>query len=121
MLAGPARYKYSSSLLMQYLAVCRALYVIHAHTYFPYTTQAEQQKANEFLAAFKARFADRSGVKFDAISTRDGEGWPHPMPQFEAAFTKTHVADILSWLMFNRPDGFSVLLHPFTAQLVSTH
>ena len=104
---------------MQSLAVCRALYVIHAHTYFPYSTQPEQQKANDFLATFKARFADKSGVKFDDINTRDGDTWPHPLPQFEAAFIKAHVADILPWLMFNRPDGFSVLLHPFTAQLVS--
>lgn len=97
----------------------RALYVVHAHTYFPYSTLAEQKKADEFLAVFKAAFADRSGVKFDDISTRGGDGWPHPMPQFETAFTKGHLADILPWLMFNRPDGFSVLLHPFTAQLVS--
>lgn len=107
------------AVLMRSLAVCRALYVIHAHTYFPYSTQAEQQKANEFFAAFKARFVDKSGVKFDDINTRSGDAWPHPLPQFEAAFIKAHVADILPWLMFNRPDGFSVLLHPFTAQLVS--
>lgn len=98
---------------------CRALYVIHAHTYFAYNTQAERKKADEFLAVFKAGFADRSGVKFDDISTRGGDGWPHPMPQFETASTKGHLADILPWLMFNRPDGFIALLHPFTAQLVS--
>ena len=40
------------------------------------------------------------------------------MPQFETSFTKFHLVDVLPWLMFNRPEEFSILVHPFTAKVV---
>ena len=45
-------------------------------------------------------------------------GDPHPRPQFEISFTKSHLVDVLPWLMFNRPEEFSILVHPFTAKVV---
>ncbi len=95
---------------------CRRLYVIHAHAYFPYSTEADQEKAHTFQAAIKARFADESGVRVGTIAPQ--AGGPHPMPQFEIAFTKVHLVDVLPWLMFNRPEDFSILVHPFTAKVV---
>ncbi len=102
----------------EFPALCRRLYVIHAHPYFPYSTEADQEKAHKFLAAIKARFADESGVKFGAIHPK--ALGPHPMPQFQISFTKYHLVDVLPWLMFNRPEEFSILVHPFTAKPVTT-
>ena len=99
-------------------ALCRRLYVIHAHPYFPYSTEADQEKAHKFQAAIKARFADESGVKFGTIHPK--ALGPHPMPQFQMTFTKAHLVDVLPWLMFNRPEEFSILVHPFTAKPVIT-
>ena len=92
--------------------------MIHAHPYFPYSTEADQEKAYEFQAAIKARFADASGVKVGAIHPK--ALGPHPMPQFQISFTKAHLVDVLPWLMFNRPGEFSILVHPFTAKPVIT-
>ncbi|DBA73344.1 TPA: hypothetical protein ACH3X1_011391 [Trebouxia sp. C0004] len=97
----------------------RRLYVIHAHPYFAYSTEADQEKAHKFRAAIKARFADESGVKFGAIQSK--ALGPHPMPQFQISFTKYHLVDVLPWLMFNRPEEFSILVHPFTAKPVEDH
>jgi len=77
----------------------RRLYVIHAHAYFPYSTEADQEKAHKFQAAIRARFADENGVRIGIISPQ--AGGPHPMPQFENSFTKSHLVDVLPWLMFN--------------------
>ncbi len=103
---------------IEYRALCRRLYVIHAHPLFPYSTKADQEKAHKFQAAIKARFADESGVKFGAIHPK--ALGPHPMPQFQVTFTKRHLVDVLPWLMFNRPEDFSILVHPFTAKPVIT-
>ncbi|DBA73393.1 hypothetical protein WJX77_000573 [Trebouxia sp. C0004] len=97
----------------------RRLYVIHAHTYFPHSTEADQEKAHKFQAAIKARFADERGVRIGTIDPQ--AGGPHPMPQFETSFTKFHLVDVLPWLMFNRPEEFSILVHPFTAKVVEDH
>jgi aromatic ring-cleaving dioxygenase len=94
------------------------LYVIHAHAYFPYNIEADQEKAHTFQAAIKARFADESGVRIGTIAPQ--AGGPHPMPQFEVSFTKFHLVDVLPWLMFNRPEEFSILVHPFTARVVGS-
>lgn len=90
----------------------------HAHVYFPYSTEADKEKADKFQAAIKARFADDKGVRFGAIAPQ--AAGPHPLPQFETTFTKSHLVDVLPWLMFNRPEGFSILVHPFTAKVVRT-
>ncbi|KAL0041076.1 hypothetical protein WJX77_004191 [Trebouxia sp. C0004] len=71
----------------------RRLYVIHAHPYFAYSTEADQEKAHKFRAAIK----------------------------FQISFTKYHLVDVLPWLMFNRPEEFSILVHPFTAKPVEDH
>ena len=92
--------------------------MIHAHPYFPYSTEADQEKAHKFQAAVKARFADESGVKFGAIHSK--ALGPHPMPQFQITFTKAHLVDVIPWLMFNRPAEFSILVHPFTSKPVIT-
>ncbi len=66
----------------------------------------------------KARFADESGVRIGTIAPQ--AGGPHPKPQFGVSFTKFHLVDVLPWLMFNRPEEFSNLLHPFNARVVGS-
>ena len=68
-------------------------------------------------AAIKAEFAGNPGVRIGPIVEQPSA--VHVTPQFETSFTKPNLVDVLPWLMFNRPEGFSVLLHPFTAELVS--
>ena len=92
--------------------------MIHAHTYFPYSTQADQKNADQFHAEIKARFAGVWEVRIGAIVPM-ARGL-HPRPQFETAFTKPHLTDVLPWMMFNRPEDFSIMLHPFTSHLVSS-
>lgn len=89
---------------------------MHAHTYFPYTTDEDKAKADSFRAAVLSRF-DPEAVKISTISP-EAVG-PHPMPEFELAFTKYQLKDILPWLIFNRPDEYSILVHPFTSDVVS--
>lgn len=95
---------------------CRRLYVLHAHAYFPYSTEDDKAKASKFHAEIQARFADTVGVKISDISPEAIA--PHPMPQFEIAFTKYCLQDIAPWLIFNRPDDYSILVHPFTSDVV---
>ena len=97
--------------------LCRRLYVLHAHIYFPYSTEDDKAKASKFRAKVQGRFADTIGVKISDISP-DAVA-PHPMPQFEIAFTKYCLQDIVPWLIFNRPDDYSILVHPFTSDVVS--
>ena len=97
--------------------LCRRLYVLHAHVYFPCSTEDDKAKASKFRAEVQGRFAGTVGVKIsdifpDAVA-------PHPMPQFEIAFTKYCLQDIAPWLMFSRPDDYSILVHPFTSDVVS--
>lgn len=39
---------------------------------------------------------------------------PHPCGSFEVLFTRDVFAEFVSWLMFERPDDLSVLIHPLT-------
>ena len=96
--------------------ICRRLYVLHAHTYFPYANTDDKVKADNFHAAVQSQFSAMDGVEISDISP-EAVG-PHPMPQFEIAFTKYCLQDILSWLTFNRPSDFSILVHPFTSDVV---
>ena len=91
--------------------------MLHAHTYFPYATTDDKLKADTFHAAVQSQLAAMDGVKISDISP-EAVG-PHPMPQFETAFTKYCLQDILPWLIFNRPNDFSILVHPFTSDVVS--
>ena len=91
--------------------------MLHAHTYFPYDTADDKAKATKFRAAVQSQFAGIAGVKLSTISP-EAVG-PHPMPEFELAFTKYCLKDILPWLIFNRPDEYSILVHPFTSDVVS--
>ena len=92
--------------------------MLHAHTYFPYSTDEDKAKATKFRAAVQSQFEGMSGVKISTISP-EAVG-PHPMPEFELAFTKYCLEDILPWLVFNRPDDYSILVHPFTSDVVSS-
>lgn len=93
--------------------------MLHAHSYFRYSTDEERAKANKWREAVQSKFADISGIKIAEI-TPEAVG-PHPRPEFETAFTKHHLAEVLPWFTFNRPDGFSVLFHPFTSDVVKDH
>ena len=92
---------------------------MHAHAYFPYTTEAEKHEADSFRQAFKTEFQDDSSVVVSNIAPKPAG--PHPTPQFEMAFTTPKLADVVPWLMFNRPEGFSIIMHPFTDKLVEDH
>lgn len=72
--------------------------------------------ADKFHAEVQARFADTIGVKISDIYPEAVA--PHPMPQFEIAFTKYCLQDTAPWLIFNRPDKYSILVHPFTSDVV---
>lgn len=91
--------------------------MLHAHTYFPYSTDEDKAKATKFRAAVQSQFEGMTGVKISTLSP-EAIG-PHPMPEFELAFTKYCLKDILPWLTFNRPDEYSILVHPFTSDVVS--
>ena len=97
--------------------LCRRLYVLHAHAYFSYSTDDDKAKADSFHATVQSRFANIAGMKISDISSETIA--PHPTPQFEIAFTKSCLPDILPWLIFNRPHDFSILVHPFTSDVVS--
>lgn len=111
------RHSYEHSLCTPLHCSCRRLYVLHAHTYFQYTTDAEKAKAQEFYAAIQAEFTGNSGVRVGPIVEKATA--VHLTPQFETSFTKSNLVHVLPWFMFNRPEGFSILVHPFTEQLVS--
>ena len=91
--------------------------MLHAHIYFPYSTEDDKAKASKLRAAVQSRFAGTVGMKISDISQKAVA--PHPMPQFEIAFTKYCLQDVAPWLIFNRPDDFSILVHPFTSDVVS--
>lgn len=93
--------------------------MVHAHAYFPYDTDTEQQAGNDFRSQLQSEFAGDNQVNIGAIA-RKPVG-PHPLPQFEIAFTTPKLAEVVPWLMFNRPDTFSILVHPFTEKLVEDH
>lgn len=92
---------------------------MHAHAYFPYSTPAEQQAANSFRDQLKSEYSSDKSVNIGAIAPKPVG--PHPLPQFEIAFTTLKLAEVVPWLMFNRPESFSMLVHPFTEKLVEDH
>ena len=93
--------------------------MVHAHAYFPYDSSAEQQAGNAFRNQLNSEFAEDNQVNIGAIAKKPVG--PHPLPQFEIAFTTEKLAEVVPWLMFNRPDTFSILVHPFTEKLVEDH
>ncbi|MBE2241687.1 MAG: hypothetical protein IAE86_02960 [Burkholderiaceae bacterium] len=46
---------------------------------------------------------------------------PHPRGSFEVLFTREAFADHVSWLMFNRPFGLGILVHPLTRLQLLDH
>jgi aromatic ring-cleaving dioxygenase len=78
-----------------------------AHVYFDLNKILE---ATELRDKFKKRFKRELFFVGDMIPLGIG---PHPLPMFEANFSKSIFNDVLMWLSRERGE-FSVLIHPLS-------
>lgn len=78
-----------------------------AHIYF---SAEEYEEAKNFRDKIKAKFQYENFFVGDLIPKPIG---PHPMPMFEANFSKDIFSEVVIWLMYHRKN-FNILVHPLT-------
>lgn len=95
------------------------VWLFHAHTYFDHEAPARVAEARAFMELIRRSFASTPHV--EVTSFVPGPAGPHPRGSFEVLFTREVFADFVSWLMFERPDELSVLVHPLTRSQTRDH
>ncbi len=97
----------------------RQVWFYHSHTYFDHTTPAAVEEARAFLDRIAQAFAASTHVEVHKIVPFPVG--PHPRGSFEVLFTRVVMPDYVSWLMFHRPEGMSILIHPLTRSQRADH
>lgn len=83
----------------------------HIHVYYDQTTRSLASLLRERIAA---RFAVDIGTWWDIPIG------PHPIPQYQVAFSAAEFATLVPWLALNRL-GLSILVHPNTDRELDDH
>jgi len=97
----------------------RRVWLFHSHTYFDHTAPDCVAQAREFMDLIRRTFAATAHVEVSSFIP--APAGPHPRGSFEVLFTREVFADYVSWLMFTRPEGLDILIHPLTRSLKLDH
>jgi DOPA 4,5-dioxygenase len=97
----------------------KRVWLFHSHVYFDHDVPAQVEAARAFMDLVRATFAGTPHVEVTSFVPRPAG--PHPRGSFETLFTRDAFADYVSWLMFARPEGLSVLIHPLTRSQAEDH
>src|SRR5262249_50443870 len=91
----------------------------HSHVYFDHEEARAVAAARAYRERIRRTFAATSQV--EVHSFLPGPAGPHTRGSFEVQFTREVFADYVSWLMFTRPEGIDILVHPLTGSQVLDH
>ncbi|MGE5090525.1 MAG: DOPA 4,5-dioxygenase family protein [Candidatus Levyibacteriota bacterium] len=95
------------------------VWLFHSHTYFDHADPESVAQARAFMNLIEDTFAATAHVRVSSfIPAPIG---PHPCGSFEVLFTREVFVDYVSWLMFARPTGLDILVHPLTRSQTLDH
>ena len=97
----------------------RRVWLFHSHAYFDHTVPEYIAEARAFMELVRRAFAATTHVKVHSFIP--GPAGPHPRGSFEVLFTREVFAEYVSWLMFTRPEGLDILVHPLTRSQTLDH
>lgn len=95
------------------------VWFFHAHTYFDHDSPEQVAEARAFMDLIRRTFASTPHVEVHSVVPMPVG--PHPRASFEVLFTREVLAEYVSWLMFERPERLSILIHPLTGSQVRDH
>jgi DOPA 4,5-dioxygenase len=90
----------------------RRVWLFHAHTYFDHTSVERTEEARAFRDSIATAFEGNAHVEVHSFVAQPVG--PHPRGSFEVLFTRDAFVELVPWLMFSRPEGMDVLIHPLT-------
>jgi DOPA 4,5-dioxygenase len=93
------------------------VWFFHAHVYFDHESHVDEARA--FMERIRETHASNPHVEVHTFIPRPAG--PHPRGSFEVLFTREAFADVLAWLMFERPPALSILIHPLTRSQTADH
>jgi len=111
--------------LLQYRAAhvesseSRRVWLFHSHVYFDHTAPKYVARARDFMDLIGRTFSTNAHIEVHSMVPYPAG--PHPRGSFEVLFTRAAFADYVSWLMFARPDGLDILIHPLTRSQTLDH
>jgi DOPA 4,5-dioxygenase len=91
----------------------------HSHAYFDHAAPQRVEEARAFRELIRRTFEASNHVEVRAFHAVPAG--PHPLGSFEVLFTREAFADYVSWLMFARPQGIDILVHPLTGSQLLDH
>jgi aromatic ring-cleaving dioxygenase len=91
----------------------------HSHAYFDCAVPERVEQARAFRELIRREFAANARLEVRAFHA--APAGPHPLGSFEVLFAHQAFADYVCWLMFARPQGISILVHPLTGWQVLDH
>jgi aromatic ring-cleaving dioxygenase len=97
----------------------RRVWLFHSHAYFDHTAPERIAAARAFMELVRRTFAATAHVEIHSFVP--GPAGPHPRGSFEVLFTRAVFAEYVSWLMFMRPEGLDILIHPLTQSQTLDH
>ncbi|HXZ92802.1 MAG TPA: DOPA 4,5-dioxygenase family protein [Burkholderiales bacterium] len=97
----------------------RRVWLFHSHAYFDHTSPERIAEARAFMQLVRRTFAATAHVEIHSFIA--GPAGPHPRGSFEVLFTREVFAEYVSWLMFMRPEGLDILIHPLTRSQTLDH
>ena len=97
----------------------RRVWMFHSHVYFDHTAPESVAAARAFMELIQRTFAATAHLEMHSFLP--GPAGPHPSGSFEVLFTRDVFADYVSWLMFTRPEGLDILIHPLTRSQTLDH
>jgi DOPA 4,5-dioxygenase len=93
--------------------------LFHSHAYFDHTSPERISEARAFMDLIKQTFAADTHVKASRFNT--APVGPHLCGSFEVVFGREAFTRYVSWLMFARPEGIDILVHPLTGSQALDH
>ena len=97
----------------------RRVWMFHSHVYFDHAAPECVAAARAFMDLIQQTFA--ATPHLEVHSFIPNPAGPHPCGSFEVLFTRDVFADYVSWLMFARPEGLDILIHPLTRSQTLDH
>jgi aromatic ring-cleaving dioxygenase len=97
----------------------RRVWLFHSHAYFDHGVPERVAEARTFMDLVIRTFAGTDHLEVHGFNPFPVG--PHPRGSFEVLFTREAFADYVSWLMFSRPPGIDILVHPLTRSQLLDH
>ena len=97
----------------------RRVWLFHSHAYFDHTAPERLAAARAFMDLIERTFAETPHVEVHSLIPFPAG--PHPRGSFEVLFTRDAFAEYVTWLMFMRPEGIDILVHPLTLSQALDH